>query len=217
MDNSQYVLNNLSTKESWRMFKIIAEIVDGFDTLNGLQNCVSIFGSARAKPGDPLYEETADLAAKLVKAGYGVITGGGPGLMEAGNKGASEAGGTSVGLHIHLPHEQKSNTYTNVECEFRYFFLRKLMFVKYAQAYIVMPGGIGTLDELFEAFVLVQTNRIQPFPIILYKSEFWNGLLEWILDTMVPQGFFNEDEFSYITVLDNPDDVVRYIKRHVIV
>ncbi len=217
MDNSQYVLNNLSTKESWRMFKIIAEIVDGFDTLNGVQNCVSIFGSARAKPGDPIYEETSDLAAKLVKAGYGVITGGGPGLMEAGNKGAFEAGGTSVGLHIHLPHEQKSNEFTNVECEFRYFFLRKLMFVKYALAYVVMPGGIGTLDELFEAFVLVQTNRIQPFPIILYKSEFWNGLLEWILDTMVPKGFFNEDEFSYITVLDNPDDVVKYIKRHVIV
>lgn len=217
MDNSQYVLNNLSTKESWRMFKIIAEIVDGFDTLNDLQSCVSIFGSARVKPGDPLYEETAELAAKLVKAGYGVITGGGPGLMEAGNKGAFEAGGTSVGLHIHLPHEQRSNQYTTKECEFRYFFLRKLMFVKYAQAYVVMPGGIGTLDELFEAFVLVQTNRIQPFPIILYKSKFWDGLLEWILDTMVPQGFFNEDEFSYLTVLDDPDEVVKYIKRHVIV
>ena len=217
MPNNEYVLESLTIHDSWRLFKIISEVVEGFETLSHTRRCVSIFGSARVKPSDPLYEETSELAAKLVKAGYGVITGGGPGLMEAGNKGALEAGGTSVGLHIHLPHEQKSNEFTNVECEFRYFFLRKLMFIKYAQAYVVMPGGIGTLDELFEAFVLVQTNRIQPFPIILYKSEFWNGLLEWILDTMVPKGFFNEDEFSYITVLDNPDDVVKYIKRHVIV
>ena len=216
MDNSQYVLNNLSTKESWRLFKIMAEIVDGFDTLSATRSCVSIFGSARVRPDDPLYKETETLARKLVEAGYGVITGGGPGLMEAGNKGACDAGGTSVGLHIHLPHEQKSNDYLNVKCNFKYFFLRKLMFVKYALAYVVMPGGMGTLDELSEAFVLVQTNRIPPFPIILYKSDFWEGLVDWMKEKMVPAGFFRDDEFSYVTVLANPDDVVRFIKRHVI-
>ncbi len=217
MDKSQYVVNELSIKESWRLFKIMAEIVDGFDALNNVENCVSIFGSARAKPDDPLYKETQELADLLVKAGYGIITGGGPGLMEAGNKGAMKAGGTSVGLHIHLPHEQDANKYTNVRCDFRYFFLRKLMFVKYALAYVVMPGGIGTLDEMFEAFVLAQTNRILPFPIILYKSDYWNGLLDWIKDKMIPAGFFHDEEFSFITVLDTPEDVVKYIKRHVII
>lgn len=217
MTNSQYVINELSIKESWRLFKIMSEIVDGFDTLNEVKNCVSIFGSARANPDEPLYKETELLAQLLAKAGYGVITGGGPGLMEAGNKGAAEANGTSVGLHIHLPHEQECNKYINVRCDFRYFFLRKLMFVKYALAYVVMPGGIGTLDELFEAFVLVQTNRIQPFPIILYKSEYWNGLLGWIKDKMIPAGFFRDEEFSFITVLDSPEEVVKYIKRHVII
>ena len=206
------------TTESWRTFRIMAEMVEALDTLNALKvKCISLFGTARCKPDSQEYKDAEKISRLLVEAGFGIISGGGPGIMEAANKGAYEAGGVSVGLHIQLPHEQGCNKYVKTRCNFKYFFIRKFMFVKYAMAYVVMPGGIGTLDELFEAFVLVQTNRIQPFPIILYKSEFWNGLLEWIMDKMVPQGFFNEDEFSYLTVMDNPDEVVRYIKRHVIV
>jgi len=217
MNNSkQYVIDHLSTKESWRLFKIMAEIVDGFETLNDLPNCVSIFGSARVPKTDPLYAETETLARLLVESGYGVITGGGPGLMEAGNKGAYEANGTSVGLHIHLPFEQDNNPYMNVRSDFRYFFVRKLMFIKYAMAYVVMPGGFGTLDELSEAFVLTQTKRIKPFPIILYKSDFWNGLWEWAKEKMVAGGYISKQELDLAIILDTPEEVVEHIKRHVI-
>lgn len=215
--SKQYVIDTLSTKESWRLFKIMAELVDGFENLNDLENCVSIFGSARVDPSQPLYQETERLAGLLSQAGYGVITGGGPGLMEAGNKGAANAGGESVGLHIHLPFEQSSNQYITTRCDFRYFFVRKVMFIKYAMAYVVMPGGIGTLDELFEAFVLTQTKRIKPFPIILYDSSYWNGLLDWIKDKMVSEGFIRAEELDLITVKDTPEEVVSYIKRHVII
>ena len=215
--SKQYVIDSLSIKESWRLFKIMAELVDGFETLSDLDRCVSIFGSARVKPDNPLYTETETIARKLVEAGYGVITGGGPGLMEAGNKGASDAGGTSVGLHIHLPMEQGANQFVKTRCDFRYFFVRKLMFIKYAMAYVVMPGGVGTLDELTEAFVLTQTHRIKPFPIILYKSDYWNGLLDWIRDKMVSYNFIREDEMELFTVLDTPEQVVAYIKKHVII
>lgn len=212
----QYVLNELSTQESWRLFKIMAEVVEGFDTLGERRKCVSIFGSARTPPTEPIYKETEELAALLVKAGYGIITGGGPGLMEAANKGAFKAGGKSIGLHIELPEEQKPNKYLTTRLNFRYFFIRKLMFIKYAMAYIVMPGGMGTIDELSEAFVLAQTNRIKPFPIILYGSDFWSGLLDWIKDKMAPQ-YLQEDELSLITVLDSPEEIVSFIKRHVII
>lgn len=215
--SKQYVIDNLSIKESWRLFKIMSELVDGFETLSELEQCVSVFGSARVAPDSPLYKETEDLSRMLVEAGYGVITGGGPGIMEAGNKGAASVNGTSVGLHIHLPMEQHSNNYMNVRCNFRYFFVRKLMFIKYAMAYVVMPGGFGTLDELTEAFVLTQTNRIKPFPIILYKSEFWNGLLDWVRDQMVSGGYIRESELDLLTVLDTPEEVVNHIKKHVIV
>lgn len=215
--SKQYVIDTLSTKESWRLFKIMAELVDGFETLNDLDNCVSIFGSARVDPSSPLYQETEKMARLLVEEGYGVITGGGPGLMEAGNKGATEAGGKSVGLHIHLPFEQNSNQYIKTRCDFKYFFVRKLMFIKYAMAYVVMPGGIGTLDELTEAFVLTQTKRIKAFPIILYNSSYWNGLLDWIRDKMVSEGFIREEELDLITVKDTPEEVLAYIKRHVII
>lgn len=214
--NKQYVIDTLSIKESWRLFKIMAELVDGFETLSDVDRCVSIFGSARVKRDSPLYAETEAIARLLVQAGYGVITGGGPGLMEAGNKGAFEAGGASVGLHIHLPLEQDANEFIKTRCDFRYFFVRKLMFIKYALAYVVMPGGIGTIDELSEAFVLTQTKRIKPFPIILYKSEFWNGLLDWIRDKMVSGGFIREEELDLITVLDTPEQVASYIRKHVI-
>ena len=165
--SQQYVIDTLSAKESWRLFRIMAEMVEGIDTLSALPPCVSIFGSARSKPEDELYRQTQDIAHGLVKAGYGVITGGGPGLMEAGNKGATEAGGPSVGLHIQLPMEQAANQYLLTRCNFNYFFIRKLMFVKYAVAYVVMPGGVGTLDELFEAFVLVQTHQTLPHHFVL--------------------------------------------------
>lgn len=206
----------VSTQDSWRMFRIIAEIVDGFETLGLTQRCVSIFGSARAKADDPMYETTRLIAQKLAGAGYGVITGGGPGFMEAGNKGAYEAGGESIGLHIHLPNEQKPNEYIKTRCDFKYFFVRKLMFVKYSMAYVVMPGGMGTVDELSEAFVLAQTNRIRPFPIILYDSTFWNGMMDWMRKVMVGRGYMSEEELDLITIIDSPDEVVSYIKKHVI-
>lgn len=209
-------IDQLSVKESWRLFRIMAELVDGFETLSSLGPCVSIFGSARTPADAPLYKETETIARMLVDAGYGVITGGGPGLMEAGNKGAAEAGGTSVGLHIHLPFEQGCNKYVKIRSDYRYFFLRKLMFVKYAQAYVVMPGGIGTLDELSEAFVLTQTKRISPMPLILYQSSYWKGLIDWMRTSMVDGGFINADEIdTYLIVCDTPEEVIKAVRRSV--
>jgi len=206
-EENQYVVDALSAHESWRVFRIMAEIVDGIETLGSLPKCVSIFGSARPKSDDAMYQATEKVAQLLVQANFGVITGGGPGLMEAGNKGAMEAGGVSVGLHIHLPMEQGANKYINTQCDFRYFFIRKLMFVKYATAYVVMPGGMGTLDELFEALVLMQTHRIRKFPIVLYNSSYWAGLLEWIRDKMVSYGYITEQEMDLITIADTPEEV----------
>lgn len=213
LNTSVSPIEQLSMKESWRMFRIMAEIVDGFETMGTLGNCVSIFGSARCTSEHPLYAETERVSSALVKAGYGIITGGGPGLMEAANKGATEADGVSVGLHILLPHEQGCNKYVKTRCNFRYFFIRKLMFVKYAMAYVVMPGGMGTIDELSEAFVLAQTGRIKPLPIILYKGEFWNGLVDWIKNSMVKDGYMRCEEWDkLITICDTPEDVVRTIR-----
>ena len=206
----------ISSQDSWRMFRIIAEIVEGFEVLGPTRKCVSIFGSARVSRDDPLYATTEEIARKLCEAGYGVITGGGPGLMEAGNKGAFEANGESIGLHIHLPNEQSINQYVKTRCDFRYFFVRKLMFVKYAMGYVVMPGGMGTVDEFSEAFVLAQTNRIRPFPIILYDSSYWKGLLDWLRSTMTERGFIGKEELELATLADSPDEVVQYIKKHVI-
>lgn len=216
MTANEYIIDTLSDQNSWRLFKIISEVVEGFETLSGTRKSVSIFGSARTQPGTPIYEQTEEIARKLAEAGYGVITGGGPGLMEAANKGAAEAGGTSVGLHIHLPNEQQVNQYVKTRCDFRYFFVRKLMFVKYAMAYVVMPGGMGTIDELSEAFVLAQTHRIKPFPIILYDSSYWKGLVDWLKEKMVAEGYIRENELDLFVVKDTPDSVVEHIRRHVI-
>ncbi len=216
MSDNPY-MNATMNQDAWRLFRIIAETVTGFETLGTARNCVSIFGSARVKPDDPLYETTRVIARLLVEAGYGVITGGGPGIMEAGNRGACDGNGPSIGLHINLPHEQECNKYVKTRCNFRYFFIRKLMFVKYAMAYVVMPGGMGTIDELSEAFVLAQTRRIKPFPIILYDSEFWGGLMDWFKGTMVKRGFINEKELDLMVVKDSPQEVVDYISRHVII
>ncbi len=216
-DKKQFLIDELSMRESWRLFKIMAEVVDGFDTMSEIDNGVSIFGSARVRPEDPLFKETEEIAAKLVQAGYSVISGGGPGLMKAANKGAFEAGGESVGLHIHLPFEQASNEYLTTRVDFKYFFVRKLMFVKYATAYVAMPGGFGTMDELFEALVLIQTKRIKHFPIVLYKSEYWGGLIDWIKNRIVADGFASLTDLELITLCDTPDEVVGHIRKHVII
>ena len=206
------------TTESWRTFRIMGEMVEALDTLNHLDRpCISIFGSARSHPDDAAYQAAEKRAGLLAGKGYGIITGGGPGIMEAANKGATEAGGVSVGLHIHLPHEQGCNPYVTTRCDFRYFFIRKFMFVKYAMAYVVMPGGMGTIDELSEAFVLAQTGRIRPFPIILYDSRYWQGLLDWLRTSMVERGYISSEEISrLITVCDTPEQVVDHLCKIII-
>ncbi len=208
-----------SSTESWRVIRILAEIATAFDKLNPIkQKCISMFGSARTERNHPHYLAAEAIARLLVENGYGIISGGGPGIMEAANKGAAEAGGPSIGLGIELPHEQGFNEYVRTRCEFRYFFVRKLMFVKYAMSYVVMPGGMGTIDEFAEAFVLAQTERIRPFPIILYDSSYWQGLLDWLHDSMVACGYIHENELEdRIILCDTPEEVVRIIKRRVII
>ncbi len=203
----------LKGENAWTMFKVISEFVEGFETMNHIGPSVSIFGSARTKPGTPYYEMTVDLAKRMVGEGYGVITGGGPGVMEAGNKGAHEAGGASIGLNIDLPFEQSHNPWIDPELNlnYRYFFVRKVMFVKYAQAFIAMPGGFGTMDELFEVLTLMQTKKITRVPVILYGSEFWGGLVDWIKNTMLGFGNISPDDMDYLPVTDDPDEVARII------
>ncbi|MGE4556500.1 MAG: TIGR00730 family Rossman fold protein [Desulfovibrionaceae bacterium] len=213
----QYLIDDLSMQESWRLFKIMAEFVEGFENLSDLGPAVSVFGSARCVPGSELYQLAEELSKQLAAAGFSVITGGGPGLMEAANKGAKDAGGQSVGLHIQLPLEQKANDYMDLKCNFNYFFIRKVMFVKYAMAYVALPGGFGTLDELFEALVLIQTKRIKPFPIVLLGSDYWRGLTDWIKAKLIEQAFIHPDDLNLFTVLDDPAEAVAYIKKCVII
>lgn len=203
--------------DSWRMFKILSEAVNGFEELGNMPRCVSIFGSARTPADSPLYDTTREIARRLGQEGYGIITGAGPGLMEAGNRGAADADAPSIGLHIRLPQEQRVNPYVTTRCDFNYFFIRKLMFIKYAVAYIVMPGGMGTLDELSEALVLAQTGRIRPFPIVLYDSSFWGGMLDWVRNSMIRNGFLDEEELDICALLDSPAAVVDYIKKRAII
>jgi uncharacterized protein (TIGR00730 family) len=216
VNQKQYVLDALSARESWRMFRILSEFVDSIDTMGDIPKGVSIFGSARVQPGTPAYDQAEELGRLLVEAGFPVITGGGGGVMEAGNKGASEAGGHSVGLNIELPFEQMPNPYANVQLNFRYFFVRKVIFVKYSLAYVVMPGGFGTLDELAEALTLIQTHRIRPFPVILVGSEFWGGLLDWIKNVQLEHGMISPDDLDYISVMDDPAEIVKRIKQVVV-
>ncbi|GAA4631493.1 TIGR00730 family Rossman fold protein [Actinoallomurus vinaceus] len=199
--------------DPWRVLRIQAEFVEGFGLLSELGRAVSIFGSARTKPGSEEYELAERIGALLVEAGYAVITGGGPGIMEAGNKGADEAGGVSVGLGIELPFEQGLNDHIDIGLEFRYFFVRKTMFVKYSQAFVVLPGGFGTLDELFEAITLVQTRKITRFPIVLVGTEFWGGLVDWIKNQMLPSGKVSPEDIDLIHLTDDPEDVVEVIRR----
>ncbi len=203
-------------ENSWTMFKVMAEFVDGFEVLNNIGPCISIFGSARTKPGTHYYELAVKIASKLTEEGYGVITGGGPGIMEAGNKGAWMKSGTSVGLNIDLPFEQHHNPFIAParNLKHRYFFVRKVMFVKYAQGFVVMPGGFGTLDELFEVLTLVQTKKITPVPIVLIGKEFWEGLRAWIVEVMLERHHnINKEDLNLFLVTDDADEVAPYINR----
>jgi uncharacterized protein (TIGR00730 family) len=217
MRERQYLVDDLTKDDTWRMFNILAEFVEGFDVLPEVYPAVTIFGSARSHPNSVNYKTTQTVARLLVESGFNVISGGGPGVMEAANKGAAEAGGKSVGLHIHLPQEQKANKYANVRLDFKYFFIRKVMFVKYAVAYVIMPGGFGTLDELFEALTLIQTKRIKSFPVLLIDSRYWQGLIDWIKDTLLKEKAIAESDLDIMTVVDTPEEAVRTIKRRVIV
>jgi uncharacterized protein (TIGR00730 family) len=205
--------NEIKTNDSWALFKIMGEFVNGFEKMSKIGPCVSVFGSARTKEEDKYYQLAVEISKSISEAGYGVITGGGPGIMEAGNKGASIAGGTSVGLNIDLPFEQHDNPYIDPDksLDFDYFFVRKVMFVKYSQGFVVMPGGFGTLDELFEAITLIQTHKIGRFPIILVGSEFWTGLLDWIKNIMLKEGNISPGDLDLIKIVDTPDEVVEII------
>ncbi|CNF10990.1 TIGR00730 family protein [Mycobacterium tuberculosis] len=197
--------------DPWRVLRIQAEFVEGFGLLAELPKAVSVFGSARTRPDSPEYKLAVDIGARLHEAGYAVVTGGGPGIMEAANRGCDESGGLSVGLGIELPFEQKLNDHIDIGLEFRYFFVRKTMFVKYSQAFVVLPGGFGTLDELFEAITLVQTGKITRFPIVLVGTEFWGGLLDWIKTSMLPTGKISPQDIDLVRLTDDPEEVVQII------
>ena len=199
--------------DTWRVFRIMGEFVEGFDELATLTRGISVFGSARSKPDDPDYKAAQETAALLSHEGFAVITGGGPGIMEAANRGAFEAGGLSIGCNIELPFEQSANAYLTRSLTFKYFFVRKMMFVKYSLGFVIFPGGFGTLDELFEALTLIQTKKIRNFPVILFGSNYWRGLLDWIRDYMLPQGKIKETDLRLFQVTDSPAEVVEIMKR----
>lgn len=208
------MIEDLKGSETWRIFRIMSEFIEGFDELSELGPAVSIFGSARFRDGDNYYRKTTEIAELLAQNGYSVITGGGPGIMEAANKGAANYNVKSIGLNIELPQEQKPNIYQNKSLRFRYFFARKVMFVKYSMGYICMPGGFGTLDEFFEALTLMQTNKVNPLPLVLIGSEYWEGLLTWMRETMLKNKTASEEDFSYIKLTDDPMEVVSIMNQH---
>jgi len=216
VSEKQYVVDQITLQESWRMFHIMAEFVEGFEALSKYHPAVSIFGSTKVKPGDEVYNKAERMGQLLVENGFAVITGGGPGVMEAANKGASSAGGKSIGLNIELPLEQKPNPYANITLRFRYFFVRKVMFVKYAVAYVILPGGFGTMDELFESVTLIQTQKIKPFPVILVGSNYWKGLLDWIKGVVLKEGKISPEDLDILQIIDEPEEIVKAIKKTVI-
>jgi len=209
----EYVLEELSVQESWRLFRIMAEFVDGFETLSEIYPAVTIFGSARTQPEDTYYQLAETIAMGVAKAGFSVVTGGGPGIMEAANKGAAEVGGKSAGLNIKLPHEQEPNPYPNISLDFRYFFVRKVMLVRYSVAFVCLPGGFGTLDEFFEAITLIQTKKIKPCPVILVGSDYWKGLITWIENQQLGHGMISKEDLALFHVLDDPEHIVNLIKE----
>jgi len=197
----QFLIDEFKIEESWRLFKFLGEFVDGIETLHNIGPAVSIFGSARLMPDNPVYKKAERIASLFAENNFAVITGGGGGVMEAANKGAAEAGGVSIGMNIVLPFEQKPNPYANIKIEFKYFFIRKVMFVKYATAYIILPGGFGTLDELFESVTLIQTQRIKPLPVILVGSEYWAGLIEWLNSHLLAENMISPEHIDIIVYI----------------
>lgn len=216
MHERQYLVDDITVKDNWRMFLILAEFVEGFEEMPEVYPAVSVFGSARSHPNSSEYRNAEKMGQLLVENGFNVISGGGPGVMEAANKGAAAAGGKSVGLHIHLPNEQQPNKYANIRLSFKYFFIRKVMFVKYSVAYVIMPGGFGTLDELFEALTLIQTKRIKSFPVLLMDSKYWKGLIDWIKETMLKEKTISEEDLDIFQLVDTPEEAMAIINRRVI-
>lgn len=207
----QYEINQLEKEESWRLFRIIGELVEGFDALSRITPAVTIFGSAQARPGDFAYDMAEAIGREIARADFTLVTGGGPGVMEAACKGALEVGGKTVGLNIELPEEQKSNPYTTISLHFHYFFVRKVMLVKYATAFVLLPGGFGTMDELFETITLIQTHKIRPFPVILVGSHYWSGMLDWLRQQAVARGYLTPADVDRLRITDDPAEVVEVI------
>jgi hypothetical protein len=207
------VKDDFTQEDTWRIFRIMSEFVDGFEILSKVGKAVSIFGSARTRPGSKHYKQGEEIAYQIAKAGYAIITGSGPGLMEAANKGARRAEGYSIGLNIQLPREQKPNRFVDTVLSFRYFFVRKVMFVKYAKAFVILPGGFGTMDEFFEAITLIQTKRISRFPVILFDSKYWKPLLEWLKSTVHSHGNISKEDMDIFVLADEPKEVAQLIKR----
>lgn len=203
--------NLMVAKDSWRVFRIMGEFVEGYDELAGLGPAVTIFGSARTPPDHPMYQVCVDTARKLGEAGFAIITGGGPGMMEAANRGAREAGVHSVGCNIELPFEQGTNPYVDTSINFRYFFVRKTMFIKYAQGFVILPGGFGTMDELFESLTLIQTGKVRNFPVVMVGVDYWSGLLDWLKSRMLLDGNISEEDLKLIKCTDDPDEVVAHV------
>jgi uncharacterized protein (TIGR00730 family) len=212
-ERDKYIINELRKEEAWRMFRIMSEFIEGFDTLAGLTPAVTIYGSARVQPDDPVFKLAEDLGRRLALAGYAVITGGGPGTMEAANKGAYEAGGTSVGLTIALPKEPPSNQYHTITIDFHHFFVRKVMLVKYATAFVLLPGGFGTLDELFETITLIHTHKIRPFPVFLVRREYWEGLMGWLANKTVGNAYIDSGDLNLLEIVDDPEEIVAKVDR----
>ncbi len=209
----EYEINALVKEDTWRMFRIIGEFVEGFDGLQGIEPAVGMYGSARLQPDTPLFAQTTEIARKLGELGFAIITGGGPGIMEAANKGGIEAGVQSVGLNIELPNEQMGNAYTTKAITFKHFFVRKVMLVKYTSAFIILPGGLGTLDELSEVLTLIQNHKMKPFPVILYDSNFWKGFLDWMKTTVLGNNFISESDLDLLRICDTPDAVVEVVQK----
>lgn len=212
-DDMQYLIDDMKVGDTWRIFKILAEFVEGFEKLSGIDPAVTVFGSARVKEDDKHYLLAMEIGRKLAAEGITVVTGGGPGIMEAANRGAFEAGGQSIGLNIELPFEQRANPYVRKTVTFEYFFVRKVMLVKYANAFIILPGGFGTMDELFEAITLIQTGKIIPFPTILVDSSYWGGLIDWIKNTMLENGFIAKADLNFLQVVDTADEVITIVRQ----
>ena len=213
MPKNATIKDDFTQEDTWRIFRIMSEFVDGFETLSKAGQAVSIFGSSRFKPGNKYYKMAEETAYLLAKEGYAVITGSGPAIMEAANKGAKRANGLSIGLNIQLPSEQKANKYVDTLLDFRYFFVRKVMFVKYAKAFIIMPGGYGTLDEFTEAINLIQTQRIQKFPVVIMGSEYWKGMIDWLKSTVLKSGAISKEDLKLFTIVDEPKDAVKVIRK----